>query len=281
MAKLKKTDIAKDIEDEEMQAQASELNIAADNAAVCDEDEVFELPAGYVDEEGTIHREFTLREINGKDEEAIHKNDIKGNSSKVAYILLSRCITRLGTLTPKSEGEYKWGCIIRNMLVGDQDYALLQLRKMSIGDEFEANHTCPYCKAHLKTFISVDELEIEPFKGDREITFDLIRGYKDKKGVVHKEGTMRLPNGLDREVLTPVAKTNLARAETVMLTRLCKFSDGSKVDEDVMGMLSLKDREYLQNLLKDNLFGVKTDIEVTCTECGESFTGSLNATNFM
>lgn len=281
MAKLKKTDIAKDIEDEEMQAQASELNIAADNAAVCDEDEVFELPAGYVDEEGTTHREFTLREINGKDEEAIHKNDIKGNSSKVAYILLSRCITRLGTLTPKSEGEYKWSCIIRNMLVGDQDYALLQLRKMSIGDEFEANHTCPYCKARLKTFVSVDELEIEPFKGDRKIAFDLIRGYKDKKGVVHKEGTMRLPNGLDREVLTPVAKTNLARAETVMLTRLCNFSDGSKVDEDVMGMLSLKDREYLQNLLKDNLFGVKTDIEVTCTECGESFTGSLNATNFM
>jgi len=92
---------------------------------------------------------------------------------------------------------------------------------------------------------------------------------------------MRLPTGLDREVLTPLAKTNLAKAETVMLTRLCKFDDGAYVDDDVMSSLSIRDREYLQKLLQEHYFGVKLETEVTCDSCGETFLGSFNASNFI
>lgn len=249
-----------------------------------EQDEVFTMLAGYRDEAGVVHKDFTLREMTGKDEEAIHKSDVKNNGSKVASVLLSRCVTSIGSLTPKSVGgAKKWETIIKSLFTGDQDYMLLQLRKISIGDEIEVNHVCPNreCKTKLKTTVNVDELEVIPFSGMREVPFELPRGYTDKKGVKHTSGTMRLPTGFDREILTPLAKTNLARAETVMLTRLCKFSDGLPVDEDVMGNLSIKDREYLQKLLQDNYFGVKLDIEVTCDSCGESFTGTFNASNFM
>ena len=113
------------------------------------------------------------------------------------------------------------------------------------------------------------------------IKFTLQRGYKDKKGVVHKEGTMRLPNGLDREILTPLAKKNLARANTVLLTRLCKFTDGMPVDEDVMSSLTVKDREYLNTLLGENNFGYVLSVEVECDQCGEIFEGNINAVNFL
>lgn len=277
MSKLKPKAVDNVAEDFEMSAK-QEVNF------VDDESTVYEMLAGYKDSDGVIHKEFTLREITGKDEEAIHKSDVKNNGSKVVSTLLTHCVTSIGSLTPKSVGgRAKWGEIIRSLYVGDQDYMLLQLRKLSVGSELSVNHICPNseCKAKLQTTVDIDELEIIPFKGERQVEFELPRGYKDKKGNVHTSGVMRLPTGLDREVLTPLAKTNVARAETVMLTRLCKFSDGAYIDEDVMGSLVLKDREYLQKLLREHYFGVNLETEVTCDSCGETFTGSFSASNFI
>lgn len=280
MATLKSKAKVADNETENLMQEAVSQGI---NFADEDDSPVFEMLAGYKDKDGVTHKEFTLREITGKDEEAIHKSDVKNNGSKVVSVLLTRCVTRIGTMTPKSLGRQKWEELIKSLLVGDQDYMLIQLRKISIGEEIEVNHVCPNkdCKAKLKTVLSVDELEVIPFSGDRVIEFELPRGYKDRKGVLHKTGTMRLPTGLDREVLTPLAKTNLAKAETVMLTRLCKFDDGAYVDDDVMSSLSIRDREYLQKLLQEHFFGVKLETEVTCDSCGESFVGSFNASNFI
>lgn len=245
------------------------------------ETEKFNLLAGYIDEEGNHHTTFTLREMTGRDEEAISKSDTKQNGAKLISTLLERCVLSIGTLTRKSVGGEKWKEIIRSLLVGDQDYMLVKLRELSMGGEIEVTHTCPYCKESLKTILDVSELEVEPFKGQRVVPFSLIKGYKDKKGEVHKDGTMRLPTGQDREILTPIARKNVAQASTLMLTRLCKFEDGLYVTEDVMRDLTVRDREYLQKLLQENMFGINLEVEVTCTSCGEDFKGNLNSTNFI
>ena len=245
------------------------------------ETEQFELLAGYTDDEGVLHKTFTLREMTGRDEEAISKSDVKQNLSKLVSVLLERCVMSIGTLTRKSVGTEKWKDIIKSLYVGDQDFMLIKLRELSMGGEIEVTHTCPYCKESLKTILDVSELEVEPFKGERVIQFSLPKGYRDKKGVVHKDGTLRLPTGQDREILTPIARKNVAQASTLMLTRLCKFEDGLYVTEDVMRDLTVRDREYLQKVLQENLFGINLEIDVTCTSCGEEFKGNLNATNFI
>lgn len=265
-------------EKEELAEELAEREI---NLGEDDSDEVFNMPCGYTDSDGVVHKTFTFREINGKDEEAMGKGDLKKNSSKVVSLLLSRCVTSIGTITPKSAGVKKWEEIIKSLYVGDQDYMLLMLRKISIGDEIELKHECPYCKQRLTSIVNVDELEIIPFSGNHKIDFELPRGYKDKKGEVHKKGVMRLPTGLDREILSPLAKNNMARANTVMLTRLCNFSDGLPITDDVMSDLSTNDRRYLNSILEANIFGVKLEIEVECDSCGETFKGNFNVINFM
>lgn len=272
---------------EERNAEAEErmaetLTDAANTSLFDDDDNVFEMLRGYTDKDGVLHKDFEVRYITGRDEEAINKADIKSNGSKVVTTLLARCVTRIGTLYASKIGMGTWTTIIRDLYVGDQDYMLLRLREYSIGDTIKANHVCPNedCKAKLTSELGVDELEIVPFVTD-VIEFDLPRGFKDKHGVIHKTGTMRLPTGLDREILTPVARQNLAKGETVMLTRIMKFDDGYPVDDDVTGGLSIKDREYLNALQRDNYFGVNQDFEVTCDTCGETFTATLNALNFI
>jgi hypothetical protein len=278
--KLKKTG-NREVNDESINAEEDEVyesSISVDENGQTDK---FDFLAGYIDGEGIEHKTFTLREMDGRDEEAISKPELKSNSSKVISVLLERCTMSIGSIKRRDADTEEWRDIIKDLYVGDQDYMMIKLRELSVGSEIEAVHMCPACKQELKTFIETSELEFIKFKGKREIPFILPKGYRDKKGEVHSKGIMRLPKGLDREILTPLAKKNLGVANTTMLTRLCKFDDGFPVTEDVMRALTLKDREYLQKKLHENQFGVKTQIEVTCTSCGETFTGNLNATNFM
>lgn len=281
--KLKKSNVASDELLEEV-LTPEEIAPVYHNTIEVNEDgetDKFNLLAGYIDEDGNLHTTFTLREMTGRDEEAISKSDLRQNGAKLVSTLLERCVLSIGSLTRKEVGSEKWRDIIKSLTVGDQDFMLIKLRELSMGGEIEVNHTCPSCKESLKTMLDVSELEIKPFLGQRNIPFSLPKGYKDKKGVTHRDGILRLPTGQDREILTPIAKKNIAQASTLMLTRLCKFDEGLYVTEDIMRDLTVRDREYLQKLLNDNLFGVVLEVEVTCSHCGEEFKGNLNTTNFI
>lgn len=249
-----------------------------------DETEIHDLLAGYQDEDGVIHKTFTVREMTGEDEEYINRADVRTNGAKVTTALLTRCTLSVGSLTRKSVGSPKaWEDIFKKMFTGDRDVILMQIRKDSMGGTIKVTHVCPNpdCKAKLQTEIDIDELGVTEFDGLREIPFDLPRGYTDRKGEIHKRGTMRRPNGLDSELLTPLAKNNLAKATTTLLTRICRFEDGTHIDDSVMAKLTTRDRQYLQELLDKHQFGVQLTVDVMCDRCGESFQGNLNQSNFM
>lgn len=239
------------------------------------------LLAGYIDPEtGIRHTTFTYREMNGKDEEAISKSDVRGNGGKLANVLVERCVSEIGTLSKKELGIKKWGEIIRSLYGGDIDYIILKIREISKGKEVEFSHKCPECKTNLTTIINTDEFNIVPFNGLDKIEFTLPRGYKDKKGVVHKEGILRLANGFDREIILPLVKKNNATATTMLITRLITFNDGAIVIPDLVGEMSLRDRDYLEKLIKESVFGVDMHIDIVCTSCGAELSGEMGQTNF-
>lgn len=66
----------------------------------------FTLPLGYVDEDGTLHREGVMRLATAADEiEPLRDPRVQKNPAYLTVILLSRVVTRLGTLevvTPKT-----------------------------------------------------------------------------------------------------------------------------------------------------------------------------------
>lgn len=257
------------------------LSVVDDVVSLSEDEKVYKMLAGYIDDEGIKHETFTLRELNGKDEEAIYSSTHKQNGAKITSLILERCVTSIGNITRKEVGLEKWREIIHSLYVGDQDYMFIKLREMSIGEEFEVKHKCPACGTDLTTYISIEELEIEPFKGEYTHPFELPRGYKDRDGELHTKGTMRLATALDREILNPVAKKNIAKGTSMMLTRLCEFDSGITVTQDMMGSLTVRDRNYLQKIMNENMFGVNTETNIDCTECGESFKATLNPTNFI
>lgn len=245
--------------------------------------ETFELIQGYRDQDGNIHKEFEVREMNGSDEEAISKNEIKSNGAKVLRTLIARCCTRIGTYNKADMKDSKWIELIQSLSVGDQDYIILKIREISLGEEIESKYECPNsdCKEEIITTVTLDELEITPFDGLFEIPFELPKGFVDKDGNVLKKGKLRHPNGLDREVLDNIARKNVGLANTLMLSRCILELEGIKVYDDLVRNLPMKDRRYLMDILKEHKFGVNLEVEVECPTCYETFKASLNAVNFI
>lgn len=285
MAGLKKTlnnntkdeiaEVVDEIEAEEMR----HLNLEAE----LDEDGIardIPLLAGYTDKDGVHYDTFSFREMTGKDEEAISKADVKSNGAKMMNTLVERCVVSLGSLTKKACGA-RWGQIIREMLSGDIDYMAFKIRELSKGHEVEFQHKCPNCGAKLTTIVDTSEFPIKPFKGQSIINFTLPRGYKDGKGEIHRDGTLRLPNGLDREIIVPLFKKNEATAMTLLITRLISFNDGAVVTQQYVNNMSVRDRDYLEKIIKDNTFGISTEFELICDNCGQDISGEIGTSNFL
>ena len=238
------------------------------------------LLAGYTDSDGVLHDTFSFREMTGRDEEAISKADVRANGSKLVNVLCERCVTEIGTITKKSVGSAKWGQIIREMLGGDLVWMAFKIREVSKGREVTFTHICPYCGAKLETTVDTDEFEITPYKGVSSVEFSLPRGYRDLKKAVHKDGVLRLPNGLDMELVTPLIKKNTSSAMTVLLTRLVSFSDGATVSQACINEMSLRDREVLEKIIKENDFGISTNFDLICDSCGRGFSAGIAQSNF-
>ena len=206
-----------------------------------------------------VLKDFEIREMTGADEESLQVNSRKNmNEARSINKLLERCIVRIGNLTPQTIGVDKWRELVRNIPVPDADYAILMIRRLSFGHDIVLTSTCPECGAGIKTSVPLSELEIKPYGGDNShtATFTLHTGIIDKNGNAYKEGTLRLPTGVDREVLLPLYKQNM----------------GKVVTEDMIRNLSIRDRNILTDLNKSmNDYGFDYKTEVYCEKCGTEY----------
>ncbi|MGW0940786.1 hypothetical protein, partial [Streptomyces sp. NPDC002666] len=59
----------------------------------------FDLPRGYVDESGTVHRSGVMRLATARDELVPLRDDrVRENSAYLSVVLISRVVTRIGTV---------------------------------------------------------------------------------------------------------------------------------------------------------------------------------------
>lgn len=237
---------------------------------------------GYKDENGIVHKEFEYREMNGTDEEAIAKPKIKSSGALITRTLLERCILRIGAIEKNTVKPSEWTTIIQSLAIGDQDLAMLKIREISLGEELEVSHKCPSCKTKINSVFTIDELPLIPYGGVDEIEFELPRGYTDSEGKTHTTGILRHATGLDREALDKMITQNPSVANTLLLARCIKSLGTVPVTDDLLRKLSLRDRNFLFDLIKNESFGYDVDdFEIECPNCGMELRVSFNQTDFL
>ena len=100
----------------------------------------FELPRGFVDAAGTVHRHGAMRLSTAKDE-LIPLRDVRvrENPPYLSVVLLGRVITRLGTLPDVHDG------IVENMFASDLAFLQDFYQQINAEGHTRASVTCPSC----------------------------------------------------------------------------------------------------------------------------------------
>jgi len=104
----------------------------------------FTLPCGYVDGEGTLHRDGVMRLSTAKDElEATREAQGTGREAYLSLLLLSRVITRLGSLASVSPTALE--------RLFSADFVYLQNLFVQLNDVGAASleTQCPQCGARF------------------------------------------------------------------------------------------------------------------------------------
>ncbi len=112
-----------------------------------------------------------------------------------------------------------------------------------------------------------------------EFDFTLPRGYVDRDGIVHKNGTMRLANAAD-EILPlkdPRVQQNPGYLTIILLARvITKLGSLPAVDTRVIENLFTMDLAYLQDLYQRINTMDMPEYKTICPHCGKEISVPVN-----
>lgn len=100
----------------------------------------FRLPRGYVDAEGTLHREGQMRLATAGDElSALRDPRVKADESYMNLLLLSKVVTMLGTL-PQVTPE-----VLEGLFLADMEFLQNMYDTINGAESPQIQVTCPHC----------------------------------------------------------------------------------------------------------------------------------------
>ena len=109
----------------------------------------FTLPRGYVDGEGNLHREGTMRLATAQDEVFPLKDPrVQANPGYLVIILLSRVVTRLGEVPDVNPR------VIEGLFAADLAYLEELYRAVNENGHSRLAVTCPHCEGAFEVEMS-------------------------------------------------------------------------------------------------------------------------------
>lgn len=274
------------------------------------------LPGGiYLGEE--LHTEVELRETSGVEEDILispkrdKKNKLVKSFPRRLTEVLALCTVRIGSHTAEENRDPETASLKpflkawEGALAGDRAYALLSLRRLSLGDVYKYSAQCPVksCSSRLDN-LSHDLSQLTPelyFSGDcpkpaepdedsdadpSEYEAACIEVERQRLALVKGMATngsasLTLPSGrvidwkliqgVDEEPLGDLLEKeedNLASA--LLRVRLLKIN-GEEATLKKVKYLPSGDRNFLNEYFDKQEGGFDTRLEIECTECGHQF----------
>lgn len=217
------------------------------------QDRTVTLPGGIITPTGDVVTEISVRELTGRDEEAISKCRTIG---KVLLTVLERGISSIGSRRP-SESD------LNSMLAGDRDVALLNIYSVTFGSEVQATRMCAACNEAATLTIDLDsDIPIKKLGSPQERYFTVRTSRGDAR--------VELPNGYTQKALFESSDKSLAELSTLLLVNtVSDIGDNPVMGPRQVQDLSIKDRRKIAEEIGSRnpgpqMSGIKKD----CTNCG-------------
>lgn len=112
----------------------------------------FNLPRGYVDGDGTVHKEGVMRLATARDEiEPLRDPSVRQNEARLTVLLLARVVTRIGDVEDVTTE------LIEGLYAADFDHLQRLYERINTSDETVGVVSCPEC--HHEFEIDLSEIE--------------------------------------------------------------------------------------------------------------------------
>jgi hypothetical protein len=192
---------------------------------------VCELPGGLVAE---------LRPLTGREEEWLAFSPPMPNARAVSRLLES-CVAGIG-------GEPASPERLSHLLVGDRDFLMLQLRRLTLGDRIQAVVECPACTAKIDIDFDAAQVPVEAHpQTEPEYTVDIGR-----------EVCFRLPTGADQEAVLGLP---MDEASDALLDR-CLMSPFTLTGDERLRVIDEMERRAPK---------LEIELDIACPECEQAF----------
>jgi len=244
-----------------------------------------DLPAGLLID-GKVYRTVSLVPMVGATRKDIARPEIRRDSIRVANAIMLACIKEMepfGRVT---------GAHLNRLLVGDREFLLLAIRRISSGNIVHFSMSCDACEqpfdshVDLSTDIKVDTLPVDVEvtalgEGEGKQEFWTFTASDVEAGV--KEITFRFPTGHDQAIVAPAIRANPVDG-TYRLMWLCLHSfNGTIKNElptDLFDGLPLPMLDFIQREFRNHQPGPDYSEPVVCPNCGAPNAMSLKASDF-
>jgi hypothetical protein len=242
------------------------------------------LPIGFTDTEGKVHRTVALRKMTGRQEAILADKRFQRNGGKLVTELLNSCVSRVGDMQKNGTA------VIAGMYSADRNYLLLRLRSITFGPQLRSTYSCPACNDRQEVMEDIDALPVRTLPDGEtadDIVIELVDGYTDTDGQVHRALTMRLPTGADEEAVAGQMRQNASVAKNMLLARCLKsLGDMPRNRLDAIGPkilsdLTMSDRRLIDKALNESAPGVDLVHTIECVNCGHQFKATLDMSNFL
>lgn len=212
-----------------------------------------DLPAGYITPEGEVAKVAEVRELNGRDEEALGKS---GGGVKAYNTILSRATVSIG-------GEPATNEMLDSMLLGDRDALLLGIYKATFGSDAELPGYCEKCSDIKMVHVDLNtDVETKVLLNPIEDRVFTVEG-KNKTFLV------ALPTGAAQKELQAAENKSGGEKNSILLKHTVMEIDGSPVISKAQVQdLGIMDRNIIAAEIGKRLPGPQfEDIVLTCTDC--------------
>ena len=218
---------------------------------------IFELPGGLVLESGRRLSQAKLRPLIGYEEEWLASHPSTPGARVVSW-LLNGCLIGLDD-EPPGRGQ------VQHLLVGDRDYLMLQLRRMTLGEHFYAVLACPACSANMDVDFEAADVPVEW----RPQTASTYRLDLDSQERPSRTVRFRLPSGGDQEAILGL---DAESAVNTLLTRCLIDDSGTPLSSGECTVLS----DTMEQLAPQ----IDLELELQCPECTHAFVEPFDITMF-
>ena len=233
------------------------------------------LPGGYLHKDGKVYRDAEVSPMTGLTRKAIAGESVRNNPVKTTDIILAQCLRRIGpitTVTTKLLGE---------LLNGDREFLLLEIRRISMGDTITAFVDCDGCENKIEVKFKIDELETIRLKdGDFQIKNDLMV-FRLQSDEPELNILCRFPRGYDQEIFVKHMKKNPIEALYKVYQACVLEWNGGTVDSFFFDSQNVNILDKFGEMFEEKMPGPILKQTVPCPVCAKSIEFTFQNSDFL